>query len=380
MSSLFRFSVFGALLFFILPTMYVSCVAQVRPMTIIPHAITASSCTIGVAEINNGVLTSCTVQITLSSSLFSSASVFFTTHATLTRQTPHTTFAWSRGVVARIDIVDITPVITPAWCFNISQWAFPHFISNTFSASPAEVTDSRVMSIPSEPPLDAQDSLNYFMYTVSSNSPPLRFISVIDSTLGVLAQQGYPLRDVWVRDFHLGLCSGDLVAVSYVYAFIRLRRPSPDFITALRQAVSSARFLDVIQAPFSTQSVPSTRQTIGQMIGFTTSYQFTRYYNFTRTTSVGGTSQPERLQVQIAPQPIEGQATMTITTPSALTADIRLVNMLGQTIAVLAQGQRLSAGTTTLPIASTGLASGVYAVQVVSSGRILHTQSVVVTR
>ncbi len=386
MSSFSRFLMKIVLLLCILSTTHKFCCAQVRPIRVIADAITASSCTIGIAEINNGTLTSCTVQITLSSSLFpssfssifSSNSLISTTRAILTTQTPRTTFSWSSGVIAHIGVVGISPVIDPPWCGNGSDWSHPYFLGNSLFSLQADIRDSRVATIPTEPLLDPQDSLSYFVFTIANNNPSLRFMQMIDSALVVFVQQGFPIRDAWVRDIHLGGCVGELVVGAYVYTRIRLKWQSTGFGNALRQSLTSILrppFGGILQAPFS--SAPNL------LGGVLQSNQFMRYYNFastTNTTSVSSTTQPERLQVQIVPQPVEGQATMTITTPSPLTADIRLVNMLGQTVAVLAQGQRLSAGTTTLPIASTGLASGVYAVQIVSGGRILHTQSVVVAR
>ncbi len=366
----------------IMSSAYRPCCAQQRIPSIIIFAITASSCTIGITEINSGILTSCTVQVTLVSSpndFFSTPQTLIaTTSATLTAQSPRATFSWSTGMVARIDVMDMAPIIAPFRCGH-GGWTSQYFISNSLSALQASITDSRAGAIPAEPTLDLQDSLTYLITSLATNNPPLRFTQMIDSTVSVLARQGFPIRDVWMRDLYIGFCQVELVRISNTYTRIRLQRPSELFGNALRQILSTtpAFFqLRIYQAPFS-----SNLSTLGRTLF---SDEFTRYYNFTNTTnnttSVAGINQPERLQVQIAPQPIDGNATMSITTASPLTTDIRLVNMLGQTVAVLAQGHRLSVGTNMFPVVSTGLASGVYAVQIISGGRILHTQSIVVAR
>jgi hypothetical protein len=376
-----RFSLALAFLLCIFPATYHSCLAQSQQVNIITHAITASSCTIGIAEINSGTLTSCTVQVTLTSSMGAFPASVITTRATLTMQSPRTTFSWSAGAIARVEVVAITPTTSPAWCDG--GWASPYFVSNPFSPLQAEITDSRVDARVTTTLLEPllQDSLTYVINASSvvllpTAPSPLRLAVAFDTVLTVLSRQGFVLRDAWVRDFHLGVCQSESPTFpTSIYALIRLQRLSADFFSALMATwIANARMPARI-----TSGLGSTDRTrIGEILSSTN--QFSRYYNFARALSVGSATQPERLQVQIAPQPVEGNTTMTITTPSPMTADVRLVNMLGQIVAVLAQGQRLSAGTTTLPIASAGLASGVYAVQVVSNGRILHTQSVVVAR
>ncbi len=373
-----------AFLLCILATVYGTCSAQSQQVNIITHAITASSCTISIAEINRETITSCTVQITLASSPGTLPTSTITTRATLTMQSPRTTFSWSPGTVARVEVVAIAPAKSSAWCNG--GWASPYFISNPLSSLQAMITDSRIDTRATTTLLEPmlQDSLTYVINASSivllpTTPSPLRLAIAFDTVLTVLSQQGFTLRDAWVRDFHIALCQHESpIFPTNIYALIRPQRPSVEFFNALNRA-----WTDIArQSARVTSGLGSADRTrIREILSSTN--QFSRYYNLTNTsntTSVSGTAQQERLQVQIAPQPIEGQATITITTPSPLTADIRLVNMLGQTIAVLAQGQRLSAGVNALSIASAGLASGVYAVQVVESGRILHTQSVVVTR
>ncbi len=364
---------------------YQPCSAQQQRVHIITHAITTSSCTIGVAELDNGTITSCTVEITLANSLSElstlSFTVFTTTQATLTTQTPRTTIALPMGTAARLNVIAIAPITSGAWCNG--GWSSPYFISNPLPSLQAEIIDSRidprVNTTFVEPML--QDSLTYVVAGASVllmpvAPSPLRLAIALDSALTVLSRQGFALRDAWVRDFHTGLCQGEepvFGITNNIYALIRLQRPSADFFRALAAAFFNRGVPVRISDGLILLEVPRIREA-------TKTTQFSRYYNFSTTTSVRTTQQELGLAVRMSPQPLSGAGLLTLTAQRPLTADIRVVNMLGQTVAVLAERRLFSIGETVIPCSVEALSSGVYAVQVVSGGRVVHTQSVVVTR
>ena len=371
----------------IMASTYQPCSAQVQRANILLHTLTSSSCTIGIAEINNQTLTSCTVQISVSLSLLPFPAFAEPLRATLTTQTPRTTFALPAGSVARIDVIDILPKTSSPFCFSgngsLRAWSSPYFVSNSLLAGQATITDSRIAQVPLVPPIDQQDSLIFIINASAGNYTSLRLTQAVDSALFALRQRGFAVRDAWVNDAHTGACDLDMPAYLFGSAVIRLQRPSEQFFSALQSAMSNILRCcgRISRAPFPVvdTSMLNYRSLWGDTL-MTMVRMSGRYYNFSTTTSVRTTQQEPELAMRISPQPLSGAGLMSLTVQRPRTADIRVVNMLGQIVATLAQGQLFSIGETTIPCSFEALSSGVYAVQVVSGGRILHTQNIVVTR
>jgi hypothetical protein len=368
---------------------YEPCSAQQQRINIITHAITSSSCTIGITELNNGIITSCTVQIARANSpgafsTFPSTDIMIT-QATLTTQIPRTTFSLPAGTTARLNVITIAPTTSAAWCNG--SWSSPYFISNPLPSLQAEITDSRIDPRANttflEPML--QDSLTHVIAAGSVVllpvfPSPLRLAIALDTVLTILSRQGFALRDAWVRDFHIGSCQGEepvFGTANNIYALIRLQRPSAGFFSALAATwSSSSRGLPAgISAGLGSSWVTTIRETLSS------TNKFSRYYNFSTTaTSARGTQQESGLAVRVSPQPLSGAGLLTLTAQRPLTADVRVVNMLGQTVAVLAERRLFSLGETAIPCSVDALSGGVYAVQVIEQGRVLLTQAVVVAR
>lgn len=307
---------------------------------------------------------------------------------TLTTQSPRTTFALPAGAVARIDVIDILPKTSSPFCFSgngsVRAWSMPYFVSNSLLTGQATITDSRMTQVPLVPPINQQDSLIFIINASAGNYTSLRLTQAVDSALFVLRQRGFAIRDAWVNDAHTGACDLDMPGYLFGSAVIRLQRPSEQFLSALQNAMGNILWCcgRISRAPFSAAdtSMLNNRRLWGDTI-LTMVLMSGRYYNFSTTaTSVRSTQQEFGLALRMSPQPLFGAGVVTLTVQRPLTADIRVVNMLGQTIATLAQGRLFSIGETVLPCSVDALSSGVYAVQIVEQGRVLCTQAVVVAR
>jgi hypothetical protein len=371
---------------------YVSMTAQFRQITFQVERLSVTSCSISVNEINNGSLTSCTVQLSLVNfDITRGPEILIFTQATLTSQRPRHTVFVPRGRVFRLDAVDIQPRIFPVVCRVNGAYNF-----DTYAHLPAQelipfLSDSR-LSPNKIPPLpftlgnnNFSDSTLIVIYGSSRYSKRLRISQIADSLIAWLRTQTTALQEVWISDpFSTYDClDSDYYGIFSQSIFIRLHLPDTNVLKAFRQNFRD--FGDFISvAPFSMDDMRRIIQIQSsiEQIQTVSPFQFYqyRYYNFSTTTSVRSTQQESGLVVRMSPQPLSGMGMLTLATQRPLIADIRVVNMLGQTVAVLAERRLFSIGETVIPCSVEALSSGVYAVQVVSGGRVVHTQSVVVTR
>ncbi len=209
---------------------------------------------------------------------------------------------------------------------------------------------------------------------------PIESMPQLESLLLSLWQQQVPMDSVVVVEGYNGIgsaCLGLVSPAAYGASInIKMARLLTESERIFLQGLQIRPVWWMWDYTF-TNRAPTAAQKNGTPY-YSACYQ-TRLYGFPRAVSVQNTPQATS-SLMVVPQPLTGNGECRVTVPNTLTADIRLVNMLGQTVVVLAQGQRLLSGVHTFPIASAGLANGVYAVQVVSGGRILHTQSIVVAR
>jgi hypothetical protein len=200
----------------------------------------------------------------------------------------------------------------------------------------------------------------------------------IEKLLVDLRRMQIPMDSVVVTEGYNGIGTPCRTVVSPVAnggtIILKMTRPLSESEKTSLRSMSIIPTSRILFGEFPTNSqLPATTTSIASQIQ-------KRLYVFPRTTSARGTQQEPGLAVRISPQPLSGAGLLTLMVQRPIIADIRVVNMLGQIVATLAQGQLFSTGETTIPCSFEALSSGVYAVQVVSGGRILHTQNIVVTR
>ncbi len=187
-------------------------------------------------------------------------------------------------------------------------------------------------------------------------------LPVADRLLGRMIDAGIAIDTAWVETGYGGLgslCSRVVATVSY---------PGNFMIKLSRRDNRVEQFGFAYPGIFT---VPRARQS--NMNGET------RRYVFPRSVSVQSSPQVTSA-LMVVPQPLSGNGECRVTLRQSVTADIVLTTLQGKTALVFAKGIALRQGENTIPLRIEGIASGVYAVQIVSGGRILHSQSVVVVR
>jgi hypothetical protein len=262
--------------------------------------------------------------------------------------------------------------------FSTQQTCYNHIYVTTLTPTLQNFTyDSRFV------PFNRNDSTRVPQFVDStifyrgngSNIPGS--IEQLETLLLTLQRLQIPMDSVVIKEGYGGSVTPCLNAATpsgdYATVILKMTRPLSE---SEKNSLRSMSIIPTSRILFG--EFPVNSQVRGQ-ISYSSQIQ-QRLYVLPRATSTRTTQQELGLALHMSPQPLSGAGLLTLTAQRPLTADIRVVNMLGQTVATLAQGRLFSTGETVLPCSVSALSGGVYAVQIVEQGRVLLTQAVIVAR